>query len=61
MTTTLTGKPKRVCIFPDRIDDGGIDRYALNLAEILLQKGVAVDLFVTSGEGKLLRQVRAAC
>lgn len=49
-------RPKRVCIFPDRIDDGGIDRYALNLAEILLQKGIEVDLFVTSGEGKLLPQ-----
>jgi glycosyltransferase involved in cell wall biosynthesis len=47
---------RRVCIFPDRIDDGGIDRYALNLAEILLQKGVAVDLFVTSEAGKLLPQ-----
>jgi glycosyltransferase involved in cell wall biosynthesis len=48
--------PKRVCIFPDRIDDGGIDRYALNLAEILSQQGIDVDLFVTSGEGKLLPQ-----
>jgi glycosyltransferase involved in cell wall biosynthesis len=47
---------KRVCIFPDRIDDGGIDRYALNLAEILLQHGVDVDLFVTSSQGKLLAQ-----
>ena len=51
-----TSRPKRVCIFPDRIDDGGIDRYALNLADILLQKGVEVDLFVTSGQGKLLAQ-----
>jgi glycosyltransferase involved in cell wall biosynthesis len=47
---------KRICIFPDRIDDGGIDRYALNLAEVLLQDGAEVDLFVTSGTGKLLPQ-----
>jgi glycosyltransferase involved in cell wall biosynthesis len=47
---------KRICIFPDRIDDGGIDRYALNLAEVLLQHGAEVDLFVTSGTGKLLPQ-----
>jgi glycosyltransferase involved in cell wall biosynthesis len=47
---------KRICIFPDRIDDGGIDRYALNLAEALLQQGAEVDLFVTSGTGKLLPQ-----
>ncbi|MGL4609209.1 MAG: glycosyltransferase [Trueperaceae bacterium] len=46
----------RICIFPDRIDDGGIDRYALNLAEVLLQQGAAVDLFVTTGQGKLLAQ-----
>jgi glycosyltransferase involved in cell wall biosynthesis len=47
---------KRICIFPDRIDDGGIDRYALNLAEVLLRHGAEVDLFVTSGTGKLLPQ-----
>lgn len=51
-----TPPKKRICIFPDRIDDGGIDRYALNLAESLLQQGVEVDLFVTSGTGKLLPQ-----
>jgi glycosyltransferase involved in cell wall biosynthesis len=47
---------KRICIFPDRIDDGGIDRYALNLAEALLQQGAKVDLFVTTAQGKLLPQ-----
>jgi glycosyltransferase involved in cell wall biosynthesis len=51
-----TAPKKRICIFPDRIDDGGIDRYALNLAEALLQHGVEVDLFVTNGTGKLLPQ-----
>jgi glycosyltransferase involved in cell wall biosynthesis len=51
-----TPPKKRICIFPDRIDDGGIDRYALNLAEALLQQGAEVDLFVTSGMGKLLPQ-----
>jgi glycosyltransferase involved in cell wall biosynthesis len=54
--SSVPARPRRVCIFPDRIDDGGIDRYALNLAEVLLQQGVAVDLFVTSAEGKLLPQ-----
>jgi glycosyltransferase involved in cell wall biosynthesis len=51
-----TRNKKRICIFPDRIDDGGIDRYALNLAEGLLESGAEVDLFVTSGAGKLLPQ-----
>jgi glycosyltransferase involved in cell wall biosynthesis len=45
---------KHVCIFPDRIDDGGVDRYAINLAQALIDEGVNVDLFVTNGTGKLL-------
>jgi glycosyltransferase involved in cell wall biosynthesis len=47
---------KHVCIFPDRIDDGGIDRYALNLGQALLNEGLKIDFFVTTGTGKLLSQ-----
>jgi glycosyltransferase involved in cell wall biosynthesis len=47
---------KRVCIFPDRIDDGGVGRYAINLAEGLLAQGANVDLFVTAPTGELFLQ-----
>jgi glycosyltransferase involved in cell wall biosynthesis len=49
-------KPKHVCIFPDRLDNGGVGRYAINLAEALLVQGAKVDLFVTAETGELFPQ-----
>jgi glycosyltransferase involved in cell wall biosynthesis len=45
-----------ICIFPDRIDDGGVDRYAINLAQAFVEEGMKVDIFVTNGVGRLLSQ-----
>jgi glycosyltransferase involved in cell wall biosynthesis len=45
-----------ICIFPDRIDDGGVDRYAINLAQAFIDEGMKVDIFVTNGVGRLLSQ-----
>jgi glycosyltransferase involved in cell wall biosynthesis len=49
-------KPKRICIFPDRLDNGGVGRYAINLAEALVAQGAQVDLFVTAATGELFPQ-----
>jgi glycosyltransferase involved in cell wall biosynthesis len=49
-------KPKRICIFPDRLDNGGVGRYAINLAEALVAQGAQVDLFVTATTGELFPQ-----
>lgn len=49
-------KPKRICIFPDRLDNGGVGRYAINLAEALMQQNAQVDLFVTATSGELFSQ-----
>jgi glycosyltransferase involved in cell wall biosynthesis len=47
---------KHICIFPDQLDNGGIGRYAINLAEALLAQEIKVDLFVTAENGKLHAQ-----
>jgi glycosyltransferase involved in cell wall biosynthesis len=47
---------KRICIFPDRLDNGGVGRYAINLAEALIDQGAQVDLFVTAATGELFSQ-----
>jgi glycosyltransferase involved in cell wall biosynthesis len=47
---------KHVCIFPDRLDNGGVGRYAINLTEALLAQGARVDLFVTATTGELFSQ-----
>ncbi len=47
---------KRICIFPDRLDNGGVGRYAINLAEALTAQGAKVDLFVTAATGELFPQ-----
>ncbi len=49
-------KPKHICIFPDRLDNGGVGRYAINLAEALLAQGAKVDIFVTAETGELFPQ-----
>jgi glycosyltransferase involved in cell wall biosynthesis len=49
-------KAQHICIFPDQLDNGGIGRYAINLAEALLAQNIKVDLFVTSKAGKLHSQ-----
>jgi glycosyltransferase involved in cell wall biosynthesis len=49
-------KPKHICIFPDRLDNGGVGRYAINLAEALIAQGARVDLFVTAATGELFSQ-----
>jgi glycosyltransferase involved in cell wall biosynthesis len=49
-------KPRHICIFPDRLDNGGIGRYAINLAEALIDQGAKVDLFVTAPTGELFQQ-----
>jgi glycosyltransferase involved in cell wall biosynthesis len=48
--------PRHICIFPDRLDNGGIGRYAINLAEALIEQGAKVDLFVTATTGELFPQ-----
>ncbi len=48
--------PKHICIFPDRLDNGGVGRYAINLAEALLGQGAQVDLFLTAAAGELFPQ-----
>jgi glycosyltransferase involved in cell wall biosynthesis len=48
--------PKHICIFPDRLDNGGVGRYAINLAEALIAQGAKVDLFVTAATGELFSQ-----
>jgi glycosyltransferase involved in cell wall biosynthesis len=49
-------KPKHICIFPDRLDNGGVGRYAINLSEALLAQGAKVDIFVTAETGELFPQ-----
>jgi glycosyltransferase involved in cell wall biosynthesis len=53
---STTQAPKHICIFPDRLDNGGIGRYTINLAEALLAQGAKVDLFVTAPDGGLFSQ-----
>ena len=48
--------PRHICIFPDRLDNGGVGRYAINLAESLIEQGAKVDLFVTATTGELFPQ-----
>lgn len=55
-TKPSVSQPKHVCIFPDRLDNGGVGRYAINLAEALVAQGAKVDLFVTAPDGELFSQ-----
>lgn len=48
--------PRHICIFPDRLDNGGVGRYTINLAEALMAQGAKVDLFVTAPQGELFLQ-----
>jgi glycosyltransferase involved in cell wall biosynthesis len=49
-------KKRRICIFPETLNDGGIGRYTINLAEALLHQGTLVDIFLTRPVDASIRQ-----
>ncbi len=50
---------KRVCVFPGLLRVGGTVRVMLNLAEGMVERGLAVDLFLTHPPGELEYMVPA--
>lgn len=53
-------RQRPICFAPGTLDQGGIGRNSLNLAEELLRRGRAVDFFLTKAGGAYMPQVPAA-
>jgi glycosyltransferase involved in cell wall biosynthesis len=50
---------KRICLFPGHLQMSGVIRTTINLAEAFLQRGMAVDLFLTRAGGQYWDQLPA--
>jgi glycosyltransferase involved in cell wall biosynthesis len=58
-TTSAAPQPKRIALFLPQLAGGGAERSILNLAEAILDRGIAVDLVVAHPGGELVSRVPA--